>query len=277
MSSATNPVNPMGTPFECGSATESYPIQSSKLNPFFPPMCLGSHWDPTKIYQRTVPIALVSLPVNFRPYTKVCLEYRTSAPEEKAPEVPNSLVFPGGGDVYPPTRYLNNIDKESLLRRLDRPLGTCDPEQFQPNVNGDMYNSRLLVPESSKNPSRFVEELSMPQALLRLGPYGCRAEADQKNWDRSPRLFNNATKQDRYFAKGVEPPRQNIWQQVDQRCQETTPNPPNYRFENRQQVRRPVIIAGSQNIAVVTSLGGNETQAYVDPNFTINYPVRPLA
>ena len=276
MSSATNPTVAMGTPFEAGSPTEPYPIQSSKTKPFFPPVCLSSHWDATQIYKRTVPTALVSLPVDFRPYTKVCLEYRTSAPEVPAPEVPNSLVFPGGGDVYPPTRYLNNIDKESLLRRLDRPLGTCDPEQFEPNFNGDMFQSRILLPESSKHPSRFVEELAMPQVLLRVGPYGCREQADEKNWERSPRLFNNSTKQDRYFAKGVEPPRQNIWQQEKLRCSPPTRDPPKYRFENQQQVRRPVVVPGTQNIAVVTSLG-TASQAYVDPNFTINYPVRQLA
>jgi hypothetical protein len=206
MSSAIAPVNPMGTPFEKGSPTESYPIQGSSTAPFFPPVCLSSHWDPTRIYARTVPTTLVPLPMDFRPYTKVCLEYRTSAVEQKAPEVPEALVFPGGGDVYPPTRYLNNIDKESLLRRLDRPLGTCDEKQYQPPKNGDMYVDRMLVPPSLRAPSSFVEELSMPRALLRGGTYECRAQADQRNWDRSPRLFNNSTKQDRYVAP-MEPPR----------------------------------------------------------------------
>ena len=212
MSSAVAPVNQMGTPFEKGSPVESYPIQGSTTKPFFPPVCLSTHWDPTRIYARTVPTSLVKLPLDFRPYTKVCLDYRTSAPEQAAPEVPDNLVFPGGGEFYPPTRYLNNIDKESLLRRLDRPLGTCDPEQYQPPENGDMYVDRMLVPRTPKNTSRFIEELSMPQALLRAGTYHCRAEADQKNWERSPRLFNNTTKQDRYKAPAsVEPPRQNIW------------------------------------------------------------------
>ena len=187
-------------PLEKGSPVESYPIQSSTTKPFFQPVCLRSHWDPTRIYARTVPTTLVQLPLDFRPYTKVCLEYRTSAPEQRAPEVPNDVVFPNGGEVYPPTRYLNAIDKESLLRRLDRPLGTCDPEQYQPPSNSDMYIDRMLVPRSLKPPSRFVDELSMPQALLRNGAYPCRAAADQKNWDRSPRRFNNATKQDRYRA-----------------------------------------------------------------------------
>ena len=229
MSSAVSPANPIGTPFEKGSPVESYPIQASTTTPFFPPVCLRSHWDPTKIYARSVPTSLVSLPVDFRPYTKVCLEYRTSAPEQRAPEVPNDLVFPSGGEVYPPTRYLNSIDNESLLRRLDRPLGTCDAKEYAPPMNGDMYVDRLLVPESTKPLSRFVEELSMPQALLRAGTYNCRSQADQRNWDRSPRLFNNSTKQDRYMA-AIEPPRQNIWKDA-RRCN----NP----VVNKEQVKVP--------------------------------------
>jgi hypothetical protein len=40
----------------------------------------------------------------------------------------------------------------------------------------------------------------MPQALLRTDIYTCRSENDTKYFDRSPRLFNNPTKQDRYGA-----------------------------------------------------------------------------
>ena len=221
MSSVISPVNPLGTPYERGSSTESYPISNSTTKPFFPPVCLKSHWDPTRIYSRTVPETLVPLPMGFRPYTKVCLEYRTSAAEQKAPEISDSVVFPGGGEVYPPNRYLNSIDNESLLRRLDRPLGTCDNDQYVPPKNGDMYVDRLLVPKSAKPPSQLVEEISMPSALLRTGAYHCRSEADQKNWDRSSRLFNNATKQDRYMGP-TEPPRQNIWKDA-RRCDNPQP------------------------------------------------------
>jgi len=217
MSSAIAPMNPMGTPFERGSATESFPIQGSSTQPFFPPVCLTSHWDPTKIYARSVPTTQVSLPVDFRPYTKVCLEYRTSAAGQNAPYVADDVVFPQGGEVYPPDRYIRSIDKESVLRRLDRPLGTCDDKQYEPPQGSDMYVDRMLVPESRSPPSRFVEEISMPQALLRAGTYHCRSQADQKNWDRSPRLFNNATKQDRYRGP-TEPPRQNIWSD-QRRCE----------------------------------------------------------
>ena len=221
MSSAVAPMNPMGTPFQKGSATESYPMQGSSKKPFFPPVCLSSHWDPTQIYKRSVPIQQVQLPVDFRPYTKVCLEYRTSAVGQQAPYVADDVVFPQGGEVYPPDRYLRAVDKESLLRRLDRPLGTCDEKQYMPPQNGDMYVDRMLVPASKKPPSQFVEEISMPKALLRAGTYQCRQEADERNWSRSTRLFNNATKQDRYKGP-TEPPRQNIGKDP-KRCDTTGP------------------------------------------------------
>jgi hypothetical protein len=221
MSSAVAPMNPMGTPYAKGSPTESYPIKASTTQPFFPAVCLSSHWDPTQIYKRSVPIQQVHLPVDFRPYTKVCLEYRTSAAGQNAPYVDDSVVFPQGGKSYPPDRYIRAVDKESLLRRLDRPLGTCDDKQYAPPENGDMYVDRMLVPASLKPPSQFVEEIAMPKALLRGGDYQCRTEADNRNWARSTRLFNNATKQDRYRGP-TEPPRQNIWKDP-RRCDTAGP------------------------------------------------------
>jgi hypothetical protein len=247
MSSAIDPTNvfdPLGTVRQQGSLAGTTPAQSSTTTPFFPAVCLSTHWDPTRIYARTVPTQLVSLPVDFRPYTKVCLDYRTSAPEQAAPEVPDNLVFPGGGDQYPPTRYINNIDRESLLRRLDRPLGTCDPDQYYPPKSGDMYVDGMLVPRTPKLNSRFVDELSMPQALLRNGNYDCRAQADKINWERSPRLFNNTTKQDRYTApSSVEKPRQNIWA-TQLRCTDTPLS--THKTANGQRAWGPGSAAGCQ-------------------------------
>jgi hypothetical protein len=108
------------------------------------------------------------------------------------------MVFPAGGEFYPPTRYSSAIDQESLLRRLDRPLGTCDNSQYEPNPRGDMYRANQMVPERQQPTTDMVKELAMPQALLRAGPYDCRVEADRANWARSTSLFNNATKQQRY-------------------------------------------------------------------------------
>jgi hypothetical protein len=53
-----------------------------------------------------------------------------------------------------------------------------------------------------------VQELAYPKALLRSGPYECRALDDQFNVAQtSDYMFNNATKQDRYklMKKPVKP------------------------------------------------------------------------
>jgi hypothetical protein len=47
----------------------------------------------------------------------------------------------------------------------------------------------------------MVHELAMPQAVLRETSYDCRSTNDSVNWQKSARLFNNPTKQDRYGAQ----------------------------------------------------------------------------
>lgn len=173
----------------------------SSTQPFFPPVCLTYHWDPTAVLRRVVPQGpQVPLALDPRPWAKVCLEYVNSGQSsEQAPIPPANMVFPSGGEFYPPSRYSAAIDNESLLRRLDRPLGTCDANQYEPNQRGDMYKPNVLVPDRLVQPTTdMVKELAMPKALLRAGPYDCRLEADKVNWSRSTSLFNNATKQQRY-------------------------------------------------------------------------------
>jgi hypothetical protein len=110
--------------------------------------------------------------------------------------------MPTGGEFYPASRYAQAIDAESLLRRQDRPLGTCDDEQFYPNNNGDMYVANALVPGSAPSNSPMVSELALPQVARDVREYPCRAENDAVNMSLSPRLFFNSTKQDRYALKG---------------------------------------------------------------------------
>jgi len=98
------------------------------------------------------------------------------------------------------TRLVQAIDNESKLRALDRRLGTCEGDQWEPPLGGDMFNSRILVPEGvmPSDPSK-IQELAYPKALLRAGPYECRALDDRYNTSiTSDYIFNNATKQDRY-------------------------------------------------------------------------------
>ena len=189
------------TPRQGSSTTSGVPFGPSPTQPLFPPVCLKYHWDPTAVLRHIVPLGSPQpMALDPRPWTKVCLEYVNSGrASEQAPVPPKDMVFPSGGEFYPPTRYSSNIDRESLLRRLDRPLGTCDKDQYEPPRSGDMYVPNQTVPERSNPPSSsLVQELAMPQVLLRVAPYDCREQADTSNWSRSPFLFNNATKQQRY-------------------------------------------------------------------------------
>jgi hypothetical protein len=55
----------------------------------------------------------------------------------------------------------------------------------------------------------------MPKALLRSAPYDCREQADRVSLNYSDRLFNNATKQDRYHRFGRA--ESVSWKQVQQK------------------------------------------------------------
>ena len=183
------------------SPVSTMPFEGSTTDPFYPPVCLKYHWDPTAVLRHIVPQGpAMTLPLDPRPWTKVCLNYVNSGrAEEQAPSPPHDAVFPPGGEFYPPTRYSSNINAESALRRLDRPLGTCDKDQYEPNPHGDMYISKLLVPDRKTAPSSaMIDELSMPRALIRVSPYDCHQNAEMEAWHRSPQKFYNATKQQKY-------------------------------------------------------------------------------
>jgi hypothetical protein len=178
----------------------SLPFEQEGPADFFPAVCLKTHWDPTMILKRTLPDGYVAQSTDPRPWARICMEYTTAGEEDAAPEVNPNIVMPMGGQFYPASKYKEAIDDESKLHWLDRPLGTCEGNQWQPNERGDMFNSRLLVPErkGAINPTK-IEELAYPKALLRSGPYDCRAENDASAvLASSDYMFNNATKQNRY-------------------------------------------------------------------------------
>jgi hypothetical protein len=179
-------------------SVSGFPFASVEGN-LFTPVCLQTHWDPTQMLRHIIPQQKVGLPEDFRPWVKVCKNYVTSGPTIPAPMPPNDMVFPSGGEFYPPGRYSANIDVESNLRTLDHPLDKwCPSTKYIPRQSSNMYVSGSTVPDRKALSDAFVSELSMPQALLRTDIYTCRSENDTKYFDRSPRLFNNPTKQDRY-------------------------------------------------------------------------------
>ena len=177
-----------------------YPIESPSGD-MHPPVCLKTHWDPTEMIRHILPHQRVSLPQDFRPFVRVCKQYVTSGPAEMAPMPPSHMVFPTGGQFYPPGRYSSRIDTESELRTLTQPLDKwCPTSQYIPEEESTMYVSGSTVPDRKPISNAFIEELAMPQALLRKDEQTCRSENDTRYFERSGRLFNNPTKQDRYGA-----------------------------------------------------------------------------
>ena len=173
-----------------------FPFEGVSHN-VYPPLCIRSHWDAENIIRRTLPAVQLATPLDPRPWTKICMNYVTTQEFEEAPRPDDNMVMPSGGTVYPPSRYREAIDNESELRRLDRPLGTCEADQYRVPLSGDMYRPNSTV-DRRKPTSRFVEELSFPMACMRNADYDCRSQAQQDAWTRSNSLFNNATKQERY-------------------------------------------------------------------------------
>jgi len=186
-----------------GERPQTFPFEpAGTMKGLYPPVCLRSHWDPTAMLKLILPSQHVDLPLDFRPYVKVCKDYVTSAPAVPAPMPPNNMVFPKGGEFYPPGRYSANINNESKLFYLDRTLDRwCQTKEYIPSRSSDMYIPNSTVVRSKAPTSDFVQELAMPQAVLRQDTYTCRTENDVANWNRSPRLFSNPTKQDRYGAQ----------------------------------------------------------------------------
>lgn len=173
----------------------NYPFKST--SGATPPLILCSHWDPTKMLNYILPDQRVAMPLSFRPLTKVCTQYTTTGPVEPLPATGN-VVFPSGGSLHPPNRYMAAIDNESLLRRQDRPLGTSERKQYVPDLNGEMFQSRIFLANASAPSSKMIDELSMPKVAINVGPYKCRAEQDVRNMAANQRLFNNSTKQQKF-------------------------------------------------------------------------------
>ena len=180
----------------------TYPLVNEGPNNFFPPVCNQFHFDPTLILKHQMPDQKYSIPLPLgpRPWTKVCLDYVNSTTNEPAPDIDPNIAFPSGGFFQDPNKYLASVDSESQLRRLNQPLRKCDAGQYEPNNEGNMFNNRLMVP-SVRSKFTEVPEISMPKALLTMGPYACRAEVDAVNVAVSDKPFFNATKQNRYYIQ----------------------------------------------------------------------------
>lgn len=193
-----------------GVSAAKFPIGNDKTLNQLTSYCAPKHWDPTMIFRYSVPGGMedqsLSLPMDPRPWTKVCLQYVNSGPAEPAPSVPAALVIPGASEFYPPNRYSEAINNESLLRRLDRPLNddllpgprSCFPEQYVMPANSDSLQQWSLLPPQIQPKSKMARSLADPPVLDNHGQYKCSEEAMVCDLKASPRFWNNFTKLSKY-------------------------------------------------------------------------------
>ena len=194
-----------------GMTPAKFPIANDKtLDPKLSHYSSPRHWDPTMVYRYTVPevYGAQALPMDPRPWAKICLEYVNSGPATHAIAPPSDMVFTGAGSFKPPTRYLEAIDNESQLRRLDRPLnndllgkGNCRSTQYRLPHNSDALQQYVLLPPQKAPQSAMARELADPSVLERTGQYKCSEQAMICSLKGAPRFFLNATKQNRYNQK----------------------------------------------------------------------------
>lgn len=191
-----------------------FPIQNDKILNKLTNYCAPKHWDPTMIFRYSVPNGMnpsssLPLPMDPRPWAKICLQYVNSGPAEPAPPVPASMVIPGASEFYPPDRYSAAINNESLLRRLDRPLNedllpgpkSCFPEQYVLPATSDAYQQYSLLPPQRPPRSKMARDLENPPVLNHMGQYKCSEEAMVCDLKAAPLFWNNFTKISKYNQK----------------------------------------------------------------------------
>ena len=170
----------------------------------FPPVCIKTHWDSEALSKYVLPEdTRIPLPVDPRPLVRNCTQYYTTAPVDtdaeaaaRARGAAGLSVQPGGSASrgVPYEVFARNINTESDLF-LNHPQDKCDDNKWAASEGSDLYNNNHAPPRTESN---TFTELSRPIAtIVPQGPYRCRAEADERAWERSPRMFNNVTRTDR--------------------------------------------------------------------------------
>ncbi len=186
----------------------------------FPPVCLGSHWDPLLVEQHILPPReLAPLALDPRQAVQVCRQYYTESPADALPagvvesvqpmEIPAALqgprqyirpaegprAIPPGGSASLGVPYsLFSPIQESDLLRLDERLTKCKELRYQPKPEQLAADQTNVLPNQ---PPELAFHTFAPVEPLQ-NPTGCREQDDALAWNRSARLFFNSTKLDRY-------------------------------------------------------------------------------
>jgi len=202
--------------YESATVTDAVQMSKTDVNGYnqertfqymFPPVCLKTHWDSEALSRYVLPRDLgVPLPVDPRPLVRGCTQYYTTAPfdpnekENAAKRIAAAPIIAqqpgaaaGRGAAY--EVFAANINAENEIL-LNHPQDSCDDNKWSAADDADLYTNRHAPPRT-ENINSFTE-LSRPIAtIVPKGPYKCRADADDVSWNRSARLFNNPTREDR--------------------------------------------------------------------------------
>jgi len=179
--------------------------QKQTSQTMFPPVCIKNHWDPEALSKYVLPGGdRIPLPVDPRPLVRNCTRYVTTTPVDVS-DKSDSLkresigltIQPGGsaGKGVPYEVYVKNIEAENDIL-LNHPQDHCDGNKWEPENNGDIFTNNAKPPH---NKTTSFTELSRPIATIipKGGGNKCKNLADTKSWDRSARVFNNPTREDR--------------------------------------------------------------------------------
>ena len=180
-------------------------LQDRSFATMFPPVCIKYHWDAEEVAKKYILPAdtRVPLPVDPRPLVKNCTQYLTTTPasvypaSDRAARSALGLTTQPGGSArngVPYEVYANNLGVESELY-LDHPQNKCDENKFIPAPDSDLYTNRHAPPQKASD--SFTELSRALATIVPAGPYACRSQQDERNWEKSPRLFNNPTREDR--------------------------------------------------------------------------------
>jgi hypothetical protein len=108
-----------------------------------------------------------------------------------------------------PVTRADAVDRESELRRLDRPLGIAESKQYLPPMDSDMYTYKKISLPRRLPDAGAVSELEVPSALLRdsmYKSYQCR-DVDDRNTmhmqQQAGQMFGYSSKLEKYRAASL--------------------------------------------------------------------------
>jgi len=157
------------------------------------PVCPLWHWDATAVTRHILPPKTLERPIlaeDPRSSVKNCTRYSRYEFNAGSGRVP---LFPGGAPSIsmPYAQYVENVNRESDLFRLDEDLTRCVSRRYVP-TNPELYKQEPL--RATPLPHLYSAPLAVP------APAGCREADDQAAAARSSRLFFNPTRYDRMYT-----------------------------------------------------------------------------